>query len=291
MLQPKTQKIKDNMAFVYWVHLPEHTDMFSTGYIGITSKTVAARMSQHKSDALTRKSNRPFANAIRKYGIENIVVDTLVVGSLEYCQLIEKKLRPSVSIGWNLAIGGDSPRLGSTASDESKLKMSKAQKGRKHSEETKKKIGAKSKLFRHSEESKAKMSESQKGRTIPEDVRAKISKAGIGRVCSEATKEKLRPHWDKNTFSDLAKQKALEYLKSLSSWEVHSANKAVWVLADKMYKYTAENPTHGSKRLANYFGFKECSVMGILKKLRTGWCPLEDEKWLKFHAEKENYVS
>lgn len=276
------------MAFVYWVHLPEHTNLLESGYIGITSKTVEVRMCQHKSDS-KRDANRPFLNALRKYG-DSLIVDTLVEGSLEYCQLIERKLRSKTSIGWNLAIGGDSPRLGSKASDESKLKMSESQLGRKHSEETKRKIGEKSRLFKHSKESKAKMSASQKGKKASDETRAKLSIAGKGRVFSEETKEKLRPHWENKTFSDFAKQKALEYLKSLSSWEVHSANKSVWILADTMYNYVLDNPTHGSKRLANKFNLKEAAVMGILKKLRGGWNPLLDEKWLKFHQEeKENY--
>ena len=34
------------MAVVYWIHLPEHTDMFSEGYIGVT-ENIKRRYYEH----------------------------------------------------------------------------------------------------------------------------------------------------------------------------------------------------------------------------------------------------
>lgn len=109
------------MAFVYWIHLPEHTDMFSEGYIGFTSKTVGKRFTRHKSDAKAG-SRLHIHLAIMKYG-ERLLCDTLLEASEDYCKDVEYKLRKLPYTGWNLAVGGTVPTLGVYPSDETRLKM------------------------------------------------------------------------------------------------------------------------------------------------------------------------
>jgi len=94
------------MACVYWIHLPSHTDMFSEGYIGVTSKTVDERFKKHVQDA-TNKNWRTYTlhNAIRKYGADKLVVDTLVIAEERYCYEIEAKLRPTKWMAWNVECG------------------------------------------------------------------------------------------------------------------------------------------------------------------------------------------
>lgn len=120
-------------CFVYWIHLPSHSDLTSEGYIGITTTTVDKRFKDHTSAAKTTKFNYPIHNAIKKYG-DDLIVTTLIEGSLEYCQLMELKLRPSEKIGWNLTKGGGFP-----------IDMT----GRRHTEEAKKKISEASKRDAH----------------------------------------------------------------------------------------------------------------------------------------------
>ena len=91
------------MAFVYWIHLPYHTDMLSEGYIGFTSKTVMGRYAQHKSDA-KRYPHITLYKAFCKYG-DDLLVTTLVEGSDEYCLDVENRLRPWNKIGWNIKLG------------------------------------------------------------------------------------------------------------------------------------------------------------------------------------------
>jgi len=118
------------MAEVYWIHLPEHTDMFSQGYIGFTSKTTKERYAFHLYKCRANKDNIVICNAIRKYGEENIIVDTLCKCSNEYGLWLEGKLRPLAETGWNMAMGGDTCHNTGRVytrkphSDETKIKLS-----------------------------------------------------------------------------------------------------------------------------------------------------------------------
>ena len=124
---------------VYWIHHPDHTDMFSQGYIGV-SKNAERRWEEH----LKKSENRHFRFAINKYGWENLVKEQILIAEEDYCLDIERKLRPAVDIGWNIAIGGGKPpvaygnktRLGVPSwnkglpwSDKAKKKLSEAHLG------------------------------------------------------------------------------------------------------------------------------------------------------------------
>lgn len=88
---------------VYWIHRKIHTDMFTQGYIGITKKRANRRWAEHKRGghciALIR--------ALSKH--DDIVFDIIVVAKTrDYCEQLEKALRPNKRIGWNINKGGDS---------------------------------------------------------------------------------------------------------------------------------------------------------------------------------------
>jgi hypothetical protein len=109
------------MAFVYWIHKPEDKNMFTEGYVGFTSKTVQSRYKTH--GALVKSGSiYPIHCAIRKYG-DSLVIETLIEGSSEYCLDMERELRPSPNIGWNISIGGGAPMLGMKHTDELKEKL------------------------------------------------------------------------------------------------------------------------------------------------------------------------
>lgn len=94
----------EKSCIVYWIHLPEHTDIFSEGYVGITTKSLEKRFQQHRYQA--RKGGLHLINkVVRKYE-EQLVVDTKIVSTLDYCLDIENKLRPEPFIGWNSSAGG-----------------------------------------------------------------------------------------------------------------------------------------------------------------------------------------
>lgn len=90
------------MTFVYWLHLPDHTDIWTEGYIGVTNN-VTQRLNFHKK----RKQNPHLRNAFQKY--PDIGVTVLLEGDEAYCFDIEAKLRPQTNLGWNINVGGSKP--------------------------------------------------------------------------------------------------------------------------------------------------------------------------------------
>lgn len=122
LLEFYVSKQSKKLCHLYWIHLPEHTDITSQGYIGITTTDVNKRFIAHKSAAKT--SDHVIHRAIRKYK-DKLCIKILVIGTLEYCLLLENRLRPDPHIGWNSAIGGLN---GNPHTAESRQTMSIAQK-------------------------------------------------------------------------------------------------------------------------------------------------------------------
>ncbi len=79
------------MAVLYWVHLPEHSNMFNQGYIGVTPN-IKKRIREHK-------------HKFKAYA-DQLIIDVILIAEQSYCYMIEKSLRPIRNIGWNKAIGG-----------------------------------------------------------------------------------------------------------------------------------------------------------------------------------------
>jgi len=82
---------------VYWIRLPEHTDITKEGYVGITNN-FEVRMHQHRENERNKKVFENFDKAI---------CSIILIGDRSYCREVEQKLRPKPYIGWNNAIGGD----------------------------------------------------------------------------------------------------------------------------------------------------------------------------------------
>lgn len=113
---------------VYWIHLPEHTDILTQGYVGVCKLGAEHRFKEHQSKA-RNGSKLPIHNAIRKYG-DALVVDAIVYADITYCYEIESRLRPTPKVGYNVDAGGNCNRLGCRLSDETKAKMSTSAKAR-----------------------------------------------------------------------------------------------------------------------------------------------------------------
>lgn len=196
---------------VYWLRLPEHTDMFTQGYVGISSKS-KLRWNQH----FLKSENQHLKNAIKKYGWDNIVKQVVLIADRDYCLDIEKKLRSSSNIGWNIAVGGGNPppdfgvkftkgqiswNKGKKMSDDFRKKVSDAlkgkivwnkgktgvqtawNKGKPMSDETKAKVSAAKKGTKLSDVTRARMTASRLGKApyqMTDEVRKKISKSLMG---------------------------------------------------------------------------------------------------------------
>jgi hypothetical protein len=117
------------MHSVYWIRNASHTDIFSQGYVGVSSNVVK-RWNSHKNSP----TNYHFSNAINMYGWDNLVKEVVLLANKDYCLNVETKLRPNDKIGWNVVAGGGLPpsskgKVLGAMSDDTKRKISIAKTG------------------------------------------------------------------------------------------------------------------------------------------------------------------
>jgi hypothetical protein len=156
------------MYCVYWIHLPEHTDPYTQGYIGI-SKDTARRLIEHKC----YKKNAHLSNAMAKY--DNIQMTIMHVAPKEECISLEHLYRPCPQIGWNIAEGGGIPP---------------SPKGKKQSADTiAKRVATRKATYIHTEETKQQISATLSGRKKPPEVIAKRSATRTGKKRKPFTPE------------------------------------------------------------------------------------------------------
>lgn len=122
-------------------------------YIGVTSKSLAIRKSDHLYEAFKRNSPYLFHKAIRKYGKESLKFEQLeLVSTKEEAFFLETYYIKHFGTyakesGYNLTLGGEGG-IGKIMSPEARLKISNSKKGKpgnKHykvSSETKAKLKA-----------------------------------------------------------------------------------------------------------------------------------------------------
>lgn len=149
-------EMSEYTAFIVY----KHTSPSGKVYIGITQRSPNKRF----QNGAGYKGNEHFWRAIEKYGWNNFKHEILYSGlSKEIAckieiELIAKYNSADKKYGYNIALGGEH----STHSEETRRKMSEANKGKTLSEETRRKL-----------------SEAKKGHILSEDHRRKIS-AGLG---------------------------------------------------------------------------------------------------------------
>lgn len=104
---------------VYWIHSKDHSDMFSEGYIGVSNNANHRWSYGHKWAVKNNRHENPrFMNAINKHGWDNLIKEVILIADSDYCYAVEKKLRPSEKIGWNIAIGGGKPPITKSRGDD-----------------------------------------------------------------------------------------------------------------------------------------------------------------------------
>lgn len=241
---------------VYWIHTSEHKDIFSEGYIGISVKGANRRFIEHKA-AAKAGSALTVHNAIRKHG-DNIIVETIIVGTSEYCLDIEAKLRPFPHIGWNISPGGALTRLGMKLSDESRKKISlnNSQRGRVYNDEEReaKRKKALELDFKHTDE-------------VIESLRTKA----LTRISQDGGKQ-----------LKAAIQAASVKNKTLHPWQRPNTDTTTWLIAGEIYESIVSNPDFGQRRVAKLVGTTSSKISCIFKKIKIGWIPHKDPEWVNF---------
>lgn len=179
-------------------------------YVGQT-KNLDERKVQHKYEALSRNTNYPLYNSIRKYGLDNFdilelesVEDNFIDSREEYwIQFFKSYDR---DYGYNLELGGCKNKF---LSKETRLKMSQTRNrnfengitipsmlGKHHTTETKQKIsnanlGKCYNSLEHMNNLHRLTSERLLGTNISQEIRNKISKSHIGFKHTEVSKQKM----------------------------------------------------------------------------------------------------
>jgi len=165
------------MAYVYWIHLDNHTDYYNEGYIGVSTDH-EKRFKDHiyllEND---RHENVHLTRAYKKYD-KALVKSILFEGSENECYAYEFKLRSNKNIGWNIAEGGSAPP---------KMFNNTWNLNRKLTEEHKKKLSEKShfKNYNKSDEHRKIASITMKGKPKSEEQKRKQSQSMLGKMCGD----------------------------------------------------------------------------------------------------------
>jgi hypothetical protein len=111
------------MSYVYWIHLDQHKDYKTEGYIGV-AKDPIKRLKKHKTLSKNNKHPNSVLSEILNSGY---YLMTLIYEDTDSnCYLKEFELRPGYRIGWNICPGGEggSTNLGKTYSADFRKKRS-----------------------------------------------------------------------------------------------------------------------------------------------------------------------
>lgn len=152
------------------------------GYIGVTSRTIKQRWSEHFYDARQGVKGMAISRAITKYGAENFSIEPICsarswqdICAMEAVLIMQNGTR--APNGYNLSDGGEGP-FGVKRTAESVERSAAKHRGRPCHPNT-----------------RAASILTHKGRPKSAVTRARMAAARIGKPRTETTKEKLRVYW------------------------------------------------------------------------------------------------
>jgi hypothetical protein len=268
------QTTQSDIAHVYWIRRPEHTDIFTQGYIGVTTEQPRDRFNKHIriSNSSSKVKKSVVHKAIKSIGVDNLCFDIVLISDKDYCYDVENKLRDNQCIGWNVAIGGRIPSslLGRKHSEDTKRKMSFSQRGKKRSAHHISRISESKLGIPRSQDVKDKLSAKAKGRKHSTETKRRLSEIGKGRVPSPES---------------AIKRKAT--LQSKRPWNTKQAKRAIWGLSDEFY--ILFNKGYHYRSASKHYPelCSEYSLLSMWKHFKNGWIPNQDEKWLSDFNKQE----
>jgi hypothetical protein len=95
----------ERLTYLYWIHNMADTDIYTQGYVGITSVSVETRFKQHLSWAKAGTYTKKFTKALLES--KTLMYETIMTGTREEMLEAENHFRPKPYTGWNRAIGGE----------------------------------------------------------------------------------------------------------------------------------------------------------------------------------------
>jgi len=105
--------MQDKAAIVYWLHTRDCTDVFTQGYVGVTTRSIKIRFKEHLSKFKSSYNpSNPLHCAFVNIGLENIIATEIYSCTIQDAYNIEIILRPFDYIAWNTVQGG---KVSSTA--------------------------------------------------------------------------------------------------------------------------------------------------------------------------------
>lgn len=277
------------MAEVYWIHLPEHTDVFSEGYVGVTARDTQTRFKEHL--ALSMRGKDAVHLAIQKYG-DKIVVNTVCICEEPYAYGLEFKLRPEKRIGWNIQKGGFSPpnmkgkkvprriRIKGTPEHRKKVSEQMSNWWANKTEAERKALTKHLRTAPKNTEAWNKYVESRRGVSPSEETLDKMSLA---------QKEYARVHKDEKVAAALKMRgKALN-----TPWLISDARTDVWESAQEIHKLCVENPMLPFSVILKLHGkFKRDDAGALARRISSGWVPDEDIGWVSWmESRRRNNVT
>lgn len=300
---------------LYWIyHEDKHHDPKDSGYIGVSISGAEVRLKSHMK-SVRRGSNLHVHNALRKYG-DKMKIKVLMLADPETCLFAEFVLRPLPDMGGNIlnvAAGGASPSLGVKYSEERCARMREAATGDKnpffgkeHSEDTKNKISKANKGSKRTEEVKQQMSETRLGKPLELDEVERARRSAAGKAIQSRpdmvaiyaaarsaprSAETCRKISEALTGLKLSK----EHCKARSDkmkdvpWTNPRANPYNWSLSQHFYEMLERGEKQADALRWLKRDWRDSSLSTIFKKLKKGWKPLEDAAFVSWLSEyKQN---
>ena len=124
---------KSDLTCVYWIRKAEHTNIYTEGYVGV-STNIERRWREHVTEArANRHPNSFLRNVINKHYPDNLIFEIVYLSNEDNCYNYEEMLRPETNIGWNLRSGGPVGKM----SEEGRKAMSTRTLGKKLTEKEK----------------------------------------------------------------------------------------------------------------------------------------------------------
>lgn len=163
------------MHHLYWIHLEEHTDPFTEGYIGVSTQP-KVRFRQHTTDTAAGAGSQVVRRIAQEHGVDVLRHTNLAsFTTREEARIEERNYRPKTNIGWNIWVGGGVSPDCTGRVDSIETRLQRAQSNIRTKSTRSYVCPFKGKTDHHDAETRALIGSYHKGKTISEAHRKSAS--------------------------------------------------------------------------------------------------------------------